>query len=161
MIFGGAALGARWLWKLSQASGQVEAWTKVSIHHVGFSKNVLRVDVTIKNPSKVNVALTQPFVKLEYNGEIIGSSVLPETPEDSKAYVIKAGTQQELDPVMVEIPTSLTTVGGIVKDLADLLTGKKSALEMKSITSAAVTAGGITTPYEKVEQHKITLNKQG
>ena len=161
MILGGAALGARWLWNLSQASGQVEAWTKVSIHHVGFSKNVLRVDVTIKNPSKVNVALTQPFVKLEYKGDTIGSSVLPENTADSKVYEIKAGTQQALDPVMVEIPTSLTTVGSIVKDLADLATGKISALAVKSVTSAVVTAGGITTPYEKVEHHKITLNKQG
>jgi hypothetical protein len=68
------------------------------VHDVKFDGIVLRTDVRLQNPTKGQMTLTQPYVKLFSTGEMIASSKV-----ENKQFVIKPMSEIMLDPISIKV----------------------------------------------------------
>ena len=77
LIGGGVLVGGGvllYLSKLNRLQGNLEIVTRPKIHKVNLMGVVIRVEVTLKNPTGGAIKVKYPFVKLQYKGKTIGTS---------------------------------------------------------------------------------------
>jgi len=108
----GFVLGGTYLYNLSRLSSELEIVTKAEIYKVSFTGIVLRVDVTLKNPTGGAITVKFPFVKMQYNASTFASSEV----KDIDFAIPKFGEKQ-LDPIYISLSfTSLASnVPGLLK----------------------------------------------
>jgi hypothetical protein len=144
----GLALGGTYLYNLNRLSGELEVVTKAMIYKVTLTGIVLRVDVTLKNPTGGNIKVKYPFVKMQYNGSTFASSQVKDTD-----YEIPKFGEVAIDPIYISLSfiSLATTVPGLLKEYR---ANGSAVIEVKTTT----TING-QLAYSKTD--KIPIGKSG
>lgn len=101
--------------KLLRFSHQLDSSISARVHSIDFSKIVIGIDALLKNPTRAELNITQPFVQLTYKGNKITSS----QPSD-KLIQIKAFNQTPLTILLpISYVGSIGTTIALVKALKD------------------------------------------
>jgi hypothetical protein len=153
LLLGAGAVvgGGYYLLQLNRTSNQLETVVQARVHSIDLSAITVNVDVQLKNPTAGSLKLKYPFIRLQYQGETIGSSqVLNQDIE-----LPKFG-ETTIQAIRVKIP--LLSLSGLAKDLLKLLNGSNQGIALQAIITTTIDAGiGARLPYEKTET--ITLKK--
>jgi hypothetical protein len=142
--------GIAYLLSLKRLSGELEVVTKASIDKITLSGLVLRVDVTLKNPTGGSVMVKQPFVKMIY-----GNSTFATSQVQDKDYEIPKFGEVKMEPVFINLNflTLATSVPGMLKEYRT--SGKFN------ITVNTITTINNNIPYNKLDTIAIGSGKQG
>lgn len=152
VLFGAGAAaaiyGVTYLLKLNRLSNELETITKVAVHNVSLSGIVLRIDVTLKNPSGGTVKVKQPFVKLMYGDKVLASSQVV-----NKDIIIPKFSEVSTEPIMLNIGfVSLAmSVPQLYKSYRD--TGQLT------FTAKTVTTINNSLPYSKSDNITLGVGK--
>lgn len=145
-ILAGIAGALTYLKRLGRANVELETVTKVT---PDLRKGNFRLDLTMKNPTGGSFKIKQPFVKLLYAGDMVGSSKVV-----NKEYTIPAFGEVKLEPVSISIPLlSALTSGGLM--IAEMKKGKSVQVNVDTVTTAIV--GKTQIPVKKSQT--ITLKQ--
>jgi len=143
-LAGALVAGYNYVRNLNNAQNQLETLVSANIHKISLSGLIVRLDITLKNPSKGSFSIKYPFVKLIYQGSTIGSSLVVD-----KNIKLSAFGQAVISGIMVEIPVSgiLSSAFSAIKDL---LADKGVKVTVKTIT--AIDLGWKTFDFEKTDE---------
>lgn len=147
IITTGLVAGVKYALGLKHTSAELETQTKVMVHKMDFEGLTLRVDTVIKNPSKTELKIKYPFVKLIYKDSTIGSSQV-----QNQDVVIPAYGEARIEKILFQIPLlGLFSIGG---ELFKSLQSKETiAMQVKIITT--IDLGWKKLPFEKTQEVKI------
>jgi hypothetical protein len=142
--------GIAYLLSLKRLSGELEVVTKASIDKITLSGLVMRVDVTLKNPTGGSVTVKQPFVKMIY-----GNSTFATSQVQDKDYEIPKFGEVKMEPVFINLNflTLATSVPGMLKEYR---TSGKFNILVNTITTI-----NNNIPYNKLDTIAIGSGKQG
>ena len=153
----GTGIGAGMIWLVSYLMGkkklgdQLDTITQARVHSVNLKGVTIRVDVVLKNPTQYSVRIKQPYVRLLFGGDLIGSSQIMDKQIELAAYKAQA-----TDPIYVTIP-----VAGILKFGKSFYQAFAlgQPIKLNIITMSIIDLGIKQLPYVKTDT--ITLNKHG
>lgn len=153
LVGGGIVAGAGYyLLRLRRTSKYLESVTTARVHKISFTDIIIRVDVTLKNPTAGTLSLKYPFVKLLYQDRTIGSSQA-----SNQNVTIPPHGETAITGITIRIP--LLSLTGLSKDLLKLLKGNPDGIALQAVTVTSIDVGiGPTIPYEKTEL--ITVKKK-
>ena len=153
LVGGGILAGASYyLLRLQRTSKHLESVTTARIHEISFTNIIIRVDVTLKNPTGGTLSLKYPFVKLLYQDRTIGSSQA-----SNQNVTIPPNGETAITGINISIP--LLNLTGLSKDLLKLLKGNPEGITLQAVTVTTIDVGiGTTIPYKKTDL--ITLKKK-
>ncbi len=60
--------------KLKNASPELDVVPTAKIHKLDFTGLTIRIDVQLKNPTTASFKMKYPYIRLSYNGSVIGTS---------------------------------------------------------------------------------------
>ena len=141
--------GGAYLLNLSRLSRELQVVIKASLYKLSLSGAVIRINVTLKNPTSGKMTVKHPFVKIQYKGTTLASSDIKDTDYDLLKY-----SQKELEPI--DINLSFLT---LATNAPALLKAYRTEGTLP-ITIVTVTTIDNRIPYTKTET--ITLgSKQG
>jgi hypothetical protein len=116
---GGAALisGAIFIPKLietNNAAPEIDVVPKAMVHKIDFSGITLRLDVQLKNPTKVDFKMKYPYFRIVYKGSVIGSSQ-----SINQDVGMPHLGEANFNNILIKIPlfSAFTVVGGLLKSL--------------------------------------------
>lgn len=146
----GLVVGGSYLYNLNRLSSELEVVTKAIIHKVTLGGIILRVDVTLKNPTGGSIKVKYPFVKMLYNGSTFASSEVKDTD-----YEIPKFGEKVLEPIFINLSffSLATSVPGLLKEYRS--TGK-ATIEVKTITTI-----NNQFAYSKTDKIPIGNKQQG
>jgi hypothetical protein len=133
--------------KLMRTGAQLESVASAMIHALKLDGLTVRIDVVLKNPTGSSLKLKFPFVKLLYQGKVIGTSKVID-----KDITLPKNGEAKVSGIMVTMPaTGLLSLGG---GLLSVLTKKQPApISVKTITT--IDLGWKKVPYEKTDNMTI------
>jgi hypothetical protein len=142
LLFGGA-----YLYKVNRLASELEVLTKAMIYKVSLSGIVLRVDVTLKNPTEGSIKVKHPFVKMIYQGATFASSEIKDLD-----YQITKFAQKVLEPIYISLSfmSLATTAPGLLKEYR---ANGSAVIEVKTVTTI-----NNTLAYSKTD--KIPIGNQ-
>lgn len=142
-IIAGLIAGGTYFFRLFKAPNDIELFSNVILEKMDIQFAYFKVITEIKNPTKASFSIQVPFVKVGYNGKIIGSSVPKE-----KFVEIRAFSQTKLEPIEIKFPLadSITIASDLV---AARQNGKKVLLDVE--TSTYVKAALFSVPIKHTE----------
>lgn len=145
----GLIAGGTYLYNMKRLSGELEVVTKGMIYKASLTGLVIRINVTLKNPTGGSVKVKYPFVKIVYKGNTLASSSVKDID-----YEIPKFGEKVLDPIDLSLSflTLASKVPGLLKDYRT----KGSA----SIDVQITTTLNGQIAYSKTESIPIG-NKQG
>jgi hypothetical protein len=125
----GLAVGGTYLYNLSRLSNELEVVIKTVIYKVTLIGLVLRVDVTLKNPTAGKVKVKHPFVRMQYQGSTFASSEVKDVD-----YELPKFGEKILDPIYINLPfiSLATTVPALLKEYR---TKGSAVIEVKTTTT--------------------------
>jgi hypothetical protein len=145
----GAWAGFNYLRKMSLTDKYLEIIPSAMIHKVNLAGVFIRMDIRFKNPDGGSFKIKYPHVRLNYEGESIGSSQVID-----KEIQIPAYGEAVVNGIMIEIPiASILTTG--YKVYKTIIEGKP--VKMQCLTHTTIIVGLQTMPYDKVVD--FTLKK--
>jgi len=149
IIGGGLIGGTIYMLRLAKMSVELESVPMVKIHKLDFSGLTLRVDVQLKNPTRIPFKIKFPFIKLVYKGTTVGSSQVVD-----KDIQIPAFGEAIIDKMMIKVPLMniFSLSGGLIKALQNKELVK---LDVKTLTTIDI--GWKKIPYTKADT--ITLSQ--
>lgn len=134
--------------RMNRTSAQLESVVKAQVHKLGLDGITIRIDATLKNPTNGTLTIKYPFVKLAYNGNIIGTSKVI----DQDIVLPKHG-EANIEAIMINIPVlGMLSLG---MGLYEIFAAKKD-VEVNVVTVSTIDLGWRKMPYEKTD--KINLN---
>jgi hypothetical protein len=141
--------GASYLLKMSRTNAELEIVNRVILHKIDLTGLYIKINSTLKNPTKGSFNIKFPFVKLLYKDSTIGTSQ-----SINKDIPLPAYGEAQINDILVNIPfLGLFSLGfKVFKALKD---GQGVAMQLKTITT--IDLGWRTLPYENVED--ITIKK--
>ncbi len=150
-IGGGLAAGGTYLWRLRKTSVNLEIVPTVKVHKVDLEGLILRVDVTLKNPSSTGLKLKFPFVKLLIKGSSIGSSQAV-----NRDVALPSYGEARFEAIMIRIPmfSLLSTAKGLLTAIQ-----KGDAFKIAVMTMTTIDLGWKTVPYETTDEVQLIAPK--
>lgn len=136
--------GLVYLSRLNRLKANLEIVTSMMIHKVNLSGLTLRVDVTMKNPTRGTIKVKYPFVKMLYKGSTFASSAV-----ENKDFNVPSFGEIKLDPIFITLSfiSLASTAPGLLKDYR---TNGNISFEVDTITTL-----NNAIPYSKKD--KVTL----
>ena len=118
-----------------KVSDTLDTKIKVQLHSIDFKGIILRMDVTLINPSEGTLILKQPYIKVQYKNKDIGTTAL-----ENKKITIPSYEPIQLDPIYLTIPvTGLFSLGD---GLVSLLLKKQTVQLTTQIITSIYLVGG-------------------
>jgi|ERR1700757_1840027 len=148
IILGAIAAGIYGLSKLSHASGQIVSQVKARVFSIDFSKIVIAIDATIKNPTNTSISIKYPFLKLLYKGGMLASS-------DLKNETITILPFSQVTITNIQIPLSYLYMAGLAGEVVKKLKDKTYKIDLTVETQTAVLFAGNTIPYSTSQDISI------
>jgi hypothetical protein len=140
---GGAVAGYSYISGLKRTAKELESLANVGVDSFGLAGMGLKINITIKNPTKTKFTMKSPFVRLMNGKDEIASSQA-----DDKTFPVPAYGQVTLDPVKLTIPALKLLSLGI-----SMLTPQPNGVKLQVVTITTITLLGIfSIPYEKTEE---------
>ena len=150
---GAAVIGAiTYVAKLSRVSAQLESVATAMIHSVSLKGLVIRVDITLKNPTGTVLKIKYPFIKLLYKESTIGTSK-----SINQDIIIPANGEAHINSIMISVP--ITGLFSLSSGLLNLLT-KKQAVVIVVKTISTIDLGWRKIPYEKTDSINLKPKAQ-
>ena len=149
-IGGGVLIGGTvYLLRLNQTAVQLETMPTVSVHKLDLTGLTIRIDVTLKNPTRTGFKIKFPFVKLAYKGTSIGSSQVVDT-----EITIPSFGQAVVQGIMVRIPllSIFSFSGGLIKAIE-----AGEAVQLNVVILTTIDLGWKKVPFSKTDT--VTLSK--
>ena len=141
--------GAAYLLKMSRTQAQLEIINRANLHKIDLTGLYIRIDSVLKNPTAGSCKLKFPFVKLIYNGVVIGTSQV-----SNKDILLPAFGEAHIDGMFVHIPIiGLLSLG--FKVFRALKNGEPIQMQVNTITT--IDLGWKYLPYEVTQD--VTLKK--
>jgi hypothetical protein len=135
----GAYFGVRAL-VLKRLNDEIQVISSVNINKLTFSSLELRIDLLLKNPTSGTVDVKYPFVKIYYDGSMLGSSEVKD-----KDFPLPKYSQMTVDPIYLPIPLP-SLISLAPKMLNDLQAGNSIALQVTAVTTL-----NNTVPYTRTD----------
>lgn len=141
--------GITYIRRLGRTMNELVVIPTVSVHKLTLQGITLRVDVKIKNPTRTEVKLKYPFVKLIYKDSAIGSSQAV-----NKDITIPSYGEVVIDSIMIDVPLL-----GVFSLAGDLLKAIQAGTPVKMTvkTISTIDLGWKQLPYE--DSQEIFLKK--
>jgi short subunit dehydrogenase-like uncharacterized protein len=149
-IGGGVLIGGTvYLLRLNQTAVKMETMPTVMVHKLDLTGLTIRIDVTLKNPTRTAFKIKFPFVKLAYKGTSIGSSQVVD-----KDITIPSFGQAVVQAIMVSVPllSVFSFSGGLIKAIE---AGETAKLNVVILTT--IDLGWKKVPFSKTDT--VTLSK--
>jgi hypothetical protein len=149
-VVGGVVLGGSvYLYRLKNTAVQLEVMPTVMVHKLDLTGLTIRIDVTLKNPTRTAFKIKFPFVKLAYKGTSVGSSQVID-----KDITIPAYGQAVIQQIMVRVPilSIFSLSGGLLKAVEN-----GEAAQVDVITVTTIELGMQKIPFTKTDT--VTLSK--
>lgn len=147
-----AAVGGGILYvsRLQKMSDELVVVPTVKIHKLALDGLTVRVDARLKNPTRTNLKIKFPFVKLLYKDSVVGSSQAV-----NKDIEIPSYGEAQVDAMMVQIPFLglFSLAGDLIKSLTD-----GSAVKVGLKTISTIDLGIQKLPYEDFQE--VLLKKE-
>ncbi len=149
IVLGGTGLflGGRYLWQMNRLNTNLEMVITAKLHSVTLAGIRIRVDVTLKNPTKGKIKIMFPFVKIMHEGKTVGSSQ-----SVNKEIEIPSFGQAVIEAIMIDITFSqlLINAWGMYQLVKE---GKPVVVQVKVMSAIKMLWGD--QPYEQTQD--ITL----
>ena len=148
-LAGGALIGtAVYVMRLNKMSMELENIPRIMLHKVDSTGVTIRIDIQLKNPTRVGFKIKFPFVKLIYQNETVGSSQAVD-----KEITIPPYGEAVISAVMIRIPllSIFSKSGSLIRAV---LNKQPVKVDVKTITT--VDLGWRKVPYSKTDP--LTLN---
>lgn len=143
-IGGGLIAGIAYLLRLRRTSVELDTTTSVKVHKLDLEGVTLRVDATLKNPTKTGLKMKFPYVKLIYNDAIIGSSQVID-----KDITVPPFGEAKIEKIMIRIPLlGVFSIGAALTNALKTATPVK--LLVKTITT--IDLGFKQLPFNKTDE---------
>lgn len=145
----GIVSGLVYLFRLKRTNTQLETVSSVVVQKFDFSGIGLKIDISLKNPTRTGFSAKFPFVKILYKDSMIGSSQVID-----KDVVIPPYGEAKAANIMVQVPLS-----GLLSVGADILKSYQGGegVKLTVVTVSTTDLGFVKIPYEKREE--ITVRK--
>lgn len=145
----GAYAGINYIRKMNSTNQNLEIIPTAQIHKVNLLGLFIRMDIRFKNPDGGTFKIKYPFVKIQFEGETIGTSQAID-----KDISIPPYGEAVVNGIMIEIPITniLTTGYKIYKNI-----NNNKSVKMTSITHTTIKVGFQTIPYDV--KNEITIKK--
>lgn len=145
----GAYAGFNYFRKMNSTSKYLEIIPTAKLHKVNLLGIFIRMDIRFKNPDGGSFKIKYPYVRINFEGESIGSSQAVD-----KDIQIPAYGEAVVNGIMIQIPiTNILTTG--YKIYKNIIEGKSVKLE--ALTHTTIMVGFQTIPYDT--KTDITLKK--
>lgn len=134
------AIGVPYFVNLNRLSAELETVTKISIYKLKLDGIVLTIEVILKNPTKGNISIKHPFVKMIYEGKVFATSEVK-----NEDITLKEFSQSTLPLIFVNLSwvNLATTLPSLLKKLR--------SNELVSIQAKTITTINENIPYSKEE----------
>ncbi len=149
LIGGGLIAGYSYYLKMKRTSADLEVIPDASIYSVNWNGITVRLDVTLKNPTKGSFTIKFPFVKLVYKDTVVGTSEVV-----NKDIKIPAYGQATIDKLLIKIP--VLSIFSVSSSLLKAIQTKEQ-LMIKATMKTTIDLGLLSVPFE--ETHELILNK--
>ena len=147
-IGGGLIAGIVYLFRLKRTSEELETETTVSVQKLDLKGLSLKMDITLKNPTRTGFKVKFPFVKVYYKNSLIGSSQVID-----KDVEVPSFGQVWASNITIQIPsTSLLSIGA---SLTNLLKGQNLDFTVKTVST--IDLGVAQKPYERTDDFTLKL----
>jgi hypothetical protein len=132
------AVGVPYLVNLNRLSVEIETVTKISIYKVKLDGVELKIEVTLKNPTKGSITIKFPFVKMMSEGKVFATSEVRDQDISLNAF-----SQVSVPPIFVNLSwmNLATTLPSILKKMRNN--------EPVSIQARTITTINGRIPYSK------------
>ena len=152
-IGGGLVAGGTYLWRLNKTSVNLDIVPTVKLHKVDLQGMVLRVDVTLKNPTRTSLKLKFPFIKLLLKGNTIGSSQ-----SVNQDIALPAFGEAKFEAILIRIPmlSLLSTAKGLLQAVQQ---GQPFKIGVSTMTT--INLGIKKLPYEKTDEVQLIGGQDG
>ena len=147
LIGGGVLVGGGvllYLSKLNRLQGNLEIVTRPNIHKVNLMGVIIRVEVTLKNPTGGAIKVKYPFVKLQYKGKTIGTSEVK-----NRDYQVPKFGEVSLEPIELKL-----TFLNLATTAPEVLKSYRSEGKLH-LSVTTVTTINNTIPYSKTEAMEL------
>ena len=148
IILGVIAAGVYGLSKLSHAATEIIAQVRARVFSINFSKIVIAIDVTIKNPTNTPVSIKYPFLKLLYKGGVLASS-------DLKNDTINIAPFSQTTINNIQIPLSYLYLAGLASEVILKLKDKTHKINLQVVTETRVLFAGNMIPFSNTQDVSI------
>jgi hypothetical protein len=146
-IGGGLFAGGAYLWRLNKTSVSLEIVPTVKLHNLDLQGMVIRVDVTLKNPTRTSLKIKFPFIKLMLKGSSIGSSQAV-----NQDVALPAFGEAKFEAIMIRIP--MLSLLSSAKSLLQAVQ-QGSAFKIGVTTMTTIDLGWKKIPYENTEEVQL------
>jgi hypothetical protein len=145
----GAYAGFNYFRKMNSTNKYLEIIPTAQLHKVNLLGIFIRMDIRFKNPDGGSFKIKYPHVRINFEGESIGSSQAVD-----KDIQIPAYGEAVVNGIMIQIPiTNLLTTG--YKIYKNIIEGK--AVKLQALTHTTIFVGFQSFPFDKISE--ITLKK--
>jgi len=140
VIVGGAIAGGSYFYNMRRATVQLEVIPKAYLHSLSWSALTIRVDALLKNPTRANFKVKFPYIRITYDGALIGSSQVID-----KDIQVPSFGQVVIDSMMVEIPviSIVSSAYSIIKALYE-----KKQVKLTATVITTIDLGWSRIPYD-------------
>lgn len=143
VVGGGILLAGGYFFKLYKDSERLEVEQKARIHSVKGEGLKIGLAVSVKNPTGTDFRIRRPFLKLNYQGRVIGSSA------PQRDFIeIKAGETSSMD-ILVDVPWS--SLGFLGLQVLQKLRGEGFEISLEAVIETAVRIGMFDLPIRWIE----------
>ncbi len=152
-IGGGLFAGGMYLWRLKKTSVDLDIVPTVKLHKLDLQGLVLRVDVTLKNPTRTSLKLKFPFIKLSIKGNSIGSSQAV-----NQDVALPAFGEAKFEAIMIRIPmlSLLSTAKGLLQAVQ-----QSQPFTIGVTTMTTIDLGLKKVPYDKTDEVQLIGAQNG
>jgi hypothetical protein len=147
-VLGGAAIaGTIYLLRLKEVAVELETVPMVTIHKLDLTGLTIRVDLEIKNPTRMPMKIKFPFMKLLFRNSTVGSSQAID-----QDISIPAFGEVVIDQIMIRIPllNIFSLSGGLIQAVQN-----KEVIQIEARTLTTIDLGWKTIPFTK--SNTVTL----
>ena len=152
IVGGGLAAGYLVYQKIRRTGKELEISHSAAIQDIGLQGVHIRLDVLMRNPSGTGFTIKFPFIRVLYNGSVIGSSSVI-----NRDIKIPGYGEVKIDNIQIAIPVLniLSTGYKVYKELK-----AKNKITLGLRTTTMIMAAGLKIPFETNEQTSIGFGKQ-
>lgn len=140
IVLAGIAFLAYGFSKLSRASARIVTFVNARIFSINFTKLVIAIDVTIKNPTNTSITIKYPFLKLMFKGSVLASSDLHD-----ETYTITPFSQTTIPNI--QIPLSYLYMAQLVPEVIAKIKDKTHKIDFGVVTQTNVVFAGNVIPF--------------
>lgn len=152
LIGGGLLAGYIVLKKIKHTGAELEINNSLAIQEVGIQGIKVRLDVLLRNPSGTGFTIKFPYIRLLYNGSVVGTSSVI-----NRDIKVPSYGEVKIDNIVISI-SALNILSSGYKAYKDIKSKNKITLTIK--TTTLLMPDSLKIPYESNQDITLGVNKE-